>query len=114
MISPDNSADRVDFDLNRTEAFEGTFDREGNKLPLQTVTQGPKTKAITIIFTPAITAGKRITVGLYANHNPDGSGTYLYGVTAFPPGGQAYGQFLGYGRIQIYGDQTSFLLRQNR
>lgn len=110
VISPQPAPDRVYFDLQKTEAFEGTADREGTKLPFQTVTQDPKTQAITITFDPAIAVGKTVTIGLYANHNPDGSGTYLYGVTAFPPG-QASGQFLGYGRIQIYGDQTSFLLR---
>ncbi|MBC7973250.1 MAG: DUF2808 domain-containing protein [Verrucomicrobia bacterium] len=112
VISPQEAPDRVQFDVKQTEAFEGTFEREGTKLPLQTVTQDSKTQAITITFDPAIAAGKTVTIGLYANRNPDAGGAYLYGVTAFPPGEQAFGQFLGYGRIQIYDSgATSLLLR---
>ncbi len=102
VISPQAAPDRVRFDVNRTEAFEGTFGREGTTLPLQSVTQDPKTQAITITFEPAIVAGKTVTIGLYADRNPDLGGTYLYGVTAFPAGEQSFGQFLGYGRISIY------------
>ncbi|XHX77022.1 MAG: DUF2808 domain-containing protein [Stenomitos frigidus ULC029] len=102
VISPQEAPDRVRFDVNRTEAFEGTFDREGTKLPLQAVTQDSKTQAMTITFDPAIASGKTVTIGLYADRNPDFGGTYLYGLTAFPAGDQAVGQFLGYGRISIY------------
>lgn len=112
VITPQAAPDRVEFNLDQTEAFEGKADREGSELPVQTVTQDPQTRAITITFDPAIAAGKTVTIGLYANRNPDGGGTYLYGVTAFPPGDKAYGQFLGYGRIQIYDDgQGTSLLR---
>ncbi|MBW4468950.1 MAG: DUF2808 domain-containing protein [Stenomitos rutilans HA7619-LM2] len=110
VISPQEAPDRVYFDVNQTEAFEGTAEREGTKIPLQTVTQDAKTQAITVMFDPAVAAGKTLTIGLRADRNPDIGGTYLYGVTAFPPGEQAYGQFLGYGRIQIYdnGQNSSF------
>jgi hypothetical protein len=108
VISPQEAPDRVRFDVNRTEAFEGRFDREGTKLPLQSVTQDSKTRALTITFDPAIAVGKTVTIGVYADRNPDLGGTYLYGVTAFPAGDQAVGQFLGYGRIPIYdGGQDS-------
>lgn len=102
IITPEPAPDRVQFELKQTEAFEGTSDREGAKLPLQTVTQDPKTQAIAVTFNPAVAAGKTVTIGLYATRNPDTGGTYLYGVTAFPAGAQSSGQFLGYGRIQIY------------
>lgn len=102
VIAPQEAPDHVQFNLDQTEVFEGTFDREGAKLPRQTVTQDAKTQAITIAFDPAIAAAKTVTIGLYANRNPDAGGVYLYGVTAFPSGDQAVGQFLGYGRIQIY------------
>ncbi|MBW4692833.1 MAG: DUF2808 domain-containing protein [Lyngbya sp. HA4199-MV5] len=101
VIAPQEAPDRVRFNLKETTASEGTFDQEGTKLPLQTVTQDPKTQAITISFDPAIAAGKTVTIGLAADQNPDTGGIYLYGVTAFPSGEQPAGQFLGYGRIQI-------------
>ena len=113
VISPQAAPDRVRFNLDQTEAFEGRFDREGTKFPHQTVTQDAKTQAITLTFDPAIAAGKTVTIGLVANRNPDVGGVYLYGVTAFPAGDQAFGQFLGYGRIPIYdgGQDASFLPR---
>jgi len=110
VIAPEAAPDTVQFDVRQTEAFEGTRDRGGAKLPLQSVTQDPATKAITVTFDPAVAPGKTVTIGLYATRNPDIGGIYLYGVTAFPPGAQASGQFLGYGRIQILdsGADSSF------
>jgi hypothetical protein len=101
VIAPEPNVDRAWFDLRDTVAFEGDRDRSEARLPIQDVTVDPKTKAITVTFDPPITPGKTLTVGLYANRNPNTGGVYLYGVTAFPAGEKAYGQFLGYGRIQI-------------
>lgn len=104
VIVQEPSPDRVRFNPNRTEAFVGKNER-GTKLPIQNVTFDPKTRATTITFAPPVTPGQTMTIGLYAVRNPDISGAYLYGVTAFPAGEKSYGQFLGYGRIQIYGDR---------
>lgn len=104
VIVQEPSPDRVRFDPRRTEAFIGNNDR-GTRVPLENVTVDPKTYAVTVTFGPSIDPGQTITIGLYAIRNPDISGAYLYGVTAFPTGEKAYGQFLGYGRIQIYGDR---------
>lgn len=100
-ISPDPSPDPVTFDLDRTYAFEGTRDRDEARLSLESVTEAPKTGVITVTFNPPVPPGKTVTIALSPNQNPLG-GVYLYGVTAFPAGDNPYGQFLGYGRIQIY------------
>jgi hypothetical protein len=100
-IAQNEGFDRVRFDLKHTEAVEG--DRRSNtKLGLGEVTQDDKTKAITVSFNPPVAPGKRVTIALEPYQNPSTGGVYLYGVTAFPPGEPAYGQFLGFGRISIY------------
>jgi hypothetical protein len=100
MIAPEDGPDRARFDVSQTEAVAKTSDRE-TRLPLKAVTQDPKTRAITVTFDQPVAPGSVVRIGLYATRNPDVGGVYLYGVTAYPTGEQPYGQFLGYGRIQI-------------
>ncbi|PSB30769.1 DUF2808 domain-containing protein [Stenomitos frigidus] len=100
MIAPEDGPDRARFDVSQTEVVAKTHDRE-SKLPLRDVTQDPKTRAITVTFDQPVAPGSVVRIGLYATRNPDVGGVYLYGVTAYPTGEQPYGQFLGYGRIQI-------------
>lgn len=100
-IAQNEGVDRVRFNLKETEAVEG--DRNSNtKIGLGETTQDEKTKAITVNFNPPVAPGKRVTIALSPYQNPSSGGVYLFGVTAFPPGEPAYGQFLGFGRISIY------------
>lgn len=99
-IAPEDGPDRAQFYLDQTEAVLQTRDRGESRLPLRDVTRDPKTQVITVVFDPPVAPGSTIRIGLRAR-NPDVGGVYLYGVTAFPVGEQPYGQFLGYGRIQI-------------
>lgn len=104
VIAQEEGPDRTRFDLSvrDTKAFEGTRDRLGARLPLKEVSVDPKTRAVTVIFDPPVAPGRSITIELYPVRNPDTGGVYLYGVTAFPRGEKARGQFLGFGRIHIY------------
>ncbi|HAX76019.1 MAG TPA: hypothetical protein DCY88_09325 [Cyanobacteria bacterium UBA11372] len=90
------------FDLNRTDAFEGTRNRPSARLSLKQVAIDPQTRGIKVIFDPPVPPGKTVTIRLYATRNPNVGGVYLYGVTAFPTGEKPHAQFLGFGRIQIY------------
>lgn len=108
VITPEPGPDRARFNLKKTEAFERVGKGPRTKLAIKEVTADPKTRAISVIFDPPAAPGRTVTIGLYANRNPDVGGVYLYGVTAFPIGEQTYGQFLGYGRIQIYDNRPSF------
>ncbi len=93
---------RPRFDLSRTDAFEGTRNRPAARLSLKEVTIDPQTRGIKVTFDPPVPPGKTVTIRLYATRNPNVGGVYLYGVTAFPTGEKPHGQFLGFGRIQIY------------
>lgn len=113
-IRQEASPDYPRFDLRDTRAYEGPRNRLGAELPLKNVTFDPQTRDITITFDQPVAPGRTVTIGLYATRNPDVGGVYLYGVTAFPAGAQPYGQFLGYGRIQIYdsGMDSSWFFRR--
>lgn len=100
-IAQNEGADRVRFNLKETEAFDGGS-RSNTRIGLGDVTQDDKTKAITVNFNPPVPPGKRVTIALSPYQNPSVGGVYLFGVTAFPQGEPAYGQFLGFGRISIY------------
>jgi len=102
VITQENAPDYPDFELQHSEAFERNGSRHGAQIPLKTVTLDPKTRTITIIFDPPVLPGRTITIALSPVRNPSLGGVYLYGVTAYPAGEQAYGQFLGFGRIHIY------------
>lgn len=108
MIAPEEGPDRARFDLSQTEAVAKRGDGRAARLTLQDVTQDPKTRAIKVTFDPPVAPGQTVRIGLYALRNPDVGGVYLYGVTAFPTGAQPYGQFLGYGRIQITDNDRFF------
>lgn len=94
--------DNIRFNLRNTYAFEGTRRREGQKLGLSDVTSQRGKRTVSMTFNPPIPPGKTITVAMKPVQNPTVPGVYLFGVTAFPAGEKAYGQFLGYGRLQFY------------
>lgn len=82
-------------------AYEGTRDQEGRKLPV-TITQDVQTKALSAVFSPPLPPGTQVTLSLRPRQNPSLSGTYLFKVVAFPAGEKAFGQMLGYGRLEFY------------
>jgi hypothetical protein len=73
-----------------------------NVTGLGEVSQDRQTRAVTINFNPPIPPGQTVTVSLRPRQNPIFSGVYLFGITAYPQGEKAYGQFLGYGRLHFY------------
>lgn len=103
-INQREGVDNIRFDLEDTRAFVGTRRERGDNIPLGEVTRDKETRTITVVFNPPVTPGKIITIGLRPVHNPRTSGVYLFGVRAFPPGEKTASQFLGYGRLQFYGD----------
>ncbi len=96
--------DNIRFKLEDTRAFVGTRRDKGENISLGAVTRDKKTRTVTVVFDPPVTPGKTITVGLRPLQNPFSSGVYLFGVKAFPAGAKTAGQFMGYGRLQFYGD----------
>jgi Protein of unknown function (DUF2808) len=92
--------DRIWFHLNRTTAYLGN--NRKNLTGLGEVTQDRETRNLSVTFNPPIPPGAAVTVNLRPRQNPWVAGVYLFGVTAFPQGEKASGQFLGYGRLHFY------------
>jgi len=108
-IKQRDGSSHVRFRLDDSRAFEGTRDRRGTSLTLGEVTHD-RDRTVNVMFDPPVAPGRTITIGLRPVRNPLFSGVYLFGVTAFPPGKKAHGQFLGFGRFHFYGNDRPFFL----
>ncbi len=110
-IAQDEGTDTVRFSSREIEAFEGSRDRLGSKLPLGEVTVDRKSRTVTVNFDPPVPPGRQVTIALSPDRNPLYGGVYLFGVTAFPPGEKTHGQFLGFGRLSFYEVGNDFFFR---
>ena len=107
VINQHEGGENIHFRLEDSRAFFGTRRKKGENLPIQEVTTDPNTRSVVVTFDPPIAPGKTITIALDPVRNPCFGGVYLFGVTAFPPGEKAHGQFLGFGRFHFY-DRRNF------
>lgn len=98
----DTSARRVRYDLEETTAFTGTPGDRGEPLSLSTTSFDRDEQTLIVNFDPPVPPGTLVTIRLKPERNPRLGGVYLFGVTAYPAGETPYGQFLGYGRFNIY------------
>lgn len=110
-IVQNDGSDTVRFSPRDIEAFEGTRNRPGARLPLGEVTTDRKTRTVTVNFNPPVPPGRSVTIALSPDRNPLYGGVYLFGVTAFPPGEKTHGQFLGFGRLSFYESGHGFFFR---
>lgn len=95
------------FRLDATRAYVGEPRGFGAEIPVAQTTFDNDQRLLTVQFAQPVTAGQRITVVVRPQLNPDVAGTYLWGITAYPAGAEPSGQFLGFGRINIY-DRNTF------
>jgi len=102
VLNQELGVDEIDYEVKETIAFEGDRRDRGNSITISNVAISERGRQITITFDPPVPPGRQMTIGLKPLRNPLTSGTYLFGMTAFPPGEQAVGQFIGYGRLQFY------------
>ncbi|MEA5596570.1 DUF2808 domain-containing protein [Rivularia sp. UHCC 0363] len=105
-INQHSGLDNINFDLKDSFAISGTTKSEKEKLPLQ-ITEKRREKTVSLTFNPPVEPGKTINIALKPIRNPSVEGVYLFGVTAFPAGEKSHGQFLGYGRLHFYRNNSS-------
>lgn len=98
----------VQFDAEETRAFMGTRRDRGDELDLGENNFNRETQTLSIVFDPPVSPGATVTLELQPRRNPRRDGIYLFGVTAYPAGTEAHGQFLGYGRLQFDGSDRFF------
>jgi len=100
----------VRYNTSATRAFLGTHRARAGAVALGDTTFDPTSQTVSVIFDPPIVAGKTVTIGLRPQRNPLLDGVYLFGVTAYPAGEKAHGQFLGYGRLDFDKSDGDFFL----
>lgn len=98
----------VQFDAADSRAFVGTRRDRSDDLTLGENRFDRDTQTLSVVFDPPVPPGTTVTLQLQPKRNPLQDGIYLFGVTAYPSGTDAYGQFLGYGRLQFDGSDRSF------
>ncbi len=102
-IVQDQNFDTVKFNISQSKAFMGERYAAGPELPLASVGGAqPAPGEATIVFNQPVQPGSTVTIALDVKANPPSGGVYEFGVTAFPAGEKGMGQFLGYGRINLY------------
>jgi hypothetical protein len=104
-IAQATNVETIKFDVSNSRAFLGTRVASGSEIKLASVGSGQsKPGEVTIVFEQPVQPGSTVTVALAAQKNPGWQGVYLFGVTVYPAGENGLGQFLGYGRINFYGN----------
>jgi hypothetical protein len=105
-IAQVENLETVTFDVSDSKAFFGEKLTAISEIRLASIggSQPTKPGEVTIVFDKPVQPGSKVTVTISAKQNPSWSNVYLFGVTAYPIGENSLGQFLGYGRIDFYGN----------
>ena len=101
------NVETVQFDVTQSRVFNSRR-AAGTEIQLASVGGNQPSNAgeATIVFDQPVLPGNTVTIVLAVRRNPIGSGVYQFGVTAYPDGENSLGQFLGYGRINFYGNSN--------
>ncbi|WP_245939836.1 DUF2808 domain-containing protein [Stenomitos frigidus] len=101
------NVETVQFDVGKSQAFEGGRFAADPAIPLASVggEQPTNPGEVTIVFEQLVAPDSTVTVAIPVRANPSWSGVYEFGVTAYPvEAADNRGQFLGYGRINLHGN----------
>jgi hypothetical protein len=99
-----NSRQDIIFKPKQSRAFLGNIHTDGNEqaLSLESIRdQEYSQRKITVVFEEPIPPGNTVTVEIKPKSNPRLRGAYLFGVTAYPPGEDSQGLYLGSRQINI-------------
>jgi hypothetical protein len=105
-----NRARLVRYKTDNTRAFLGTPRNREAEVTVGETVFDQETQTVSVVLDPPVAPGQTVTVGLRPVRNPQLDGIYLFGVTAYPAGANAYGQFLGYGRLSFDRPDSHFPL----
>ncbi|HEY9907465.1 MAG TPA: DUF2808 domain-containing protein [Thermosynechococcaceae cyanobacterium] len=107
-IAQAENVETVKFDISTSKAFVGERLTASSEIRLASVgaEQPANPGEVTIVFEQPVQPGSTVTVALAVQNNPGWGGVYEFGVTAYPDGENGWGQFLGYRRINFYGNSN--------
>lgn len=102
VISPHNHVGDISFMLDESQASLGNAFASGANLNLANVGGTPDNPDdVLVVFDEPVMPGNTVTITL-TGRNPSYGGTYQFGVTAYPAGDNAIGNFIGYGRFGFF------------
>lgn len=99
-IAQKENVEGIEFDVSESHAYIA-----GNsQVELASIggSQEGGSNEVTIVFDKPVEPGKTVTVAIETKQNPQLGGIYLFGVTAYPPGENSPGLYLGVGRLHFY------------
>jgi hypothetical protein len=106
---------RVDIDLGEfgseytidaKKAYVYQVGGDGRRIALRdsaaTASTGPRPTMVSVVLAEPILPGQSAQVQLLVYNTPRIGGAHLLGVTAYPVGALAHGQFLGFDRVHVW------------
>ncbi|WP_017301764.1 DUF2808 domain-containing protein [Nodosilinea nodulosa] len=107
-IVQEKNLETVRFDVSSSQAFLGDRVAAATEIPLASVggEQPTNPGEATVVFAQPVQPGSTVTIAIAVERNPSWGGVYQFGVTAYPAGENGLGQFVGYGRINFYGNSN--------
>jgi hypothetical protein len=90
------------YNLEETQAFEGTRQNRGADLPLGEVSQDEDSEAVTITFDPPLQPGQVFTIALRPRFNPRRPWAYVFDVLTYPAGDSVRESRAGVAQLQFY------------
>lgn len=95
----------VKFDVSNSKASLGQQFASSSEIRLaSTGGQPAHPSEVALVFDQPVQPGSTVTVALAVQRNPTWGGVYEFGVTVYPVEEHGLGQFLGYRRINFYGN----------
>ena len=102
-IAQQPNVERIDFNVSESRAFKGRNIASGQSIALANIggSEPSNSNEVTIVFDKPVTPGSTVTIALAVTKNPVLGGIYQFGITAFSPGENSPGLYLGSGRLQF-------------
>ncbi|MEM6254300.1 MAG: DUF2808 domain-containing protein [Cyanobacteria bacterium P01_D01_bin.156] len=102
IIAPQNLTHYLQpYRIDETVAFASAANGAKNELELGDVVVDDDTQAVTVEFSPPVSPGQQVTVGLRPQRNPRLGAIYVFRVTAVPEGDQPQSHIAGHGRLSF-------------
>lgn len=92
-----SGSENIIFDVSESRAFNGDSFAGGTEVPIASIGgENPSQSGEVVVeFDRPVLPGSTVTVAIKAKRNPTLDGVYSFGVTAYPPGENSQGLFLG-------------------
>jgi Protein of unknown function (DUF2808) len=97
-----------EYTIDAKKAYLYQIGGDGHRISLQeglsieTRTDAPRPTVVSVRLAEPIQPGQSVQVQMLIYETPRIGGVHLLGVTAYPVGNVSHGQFLGFGRVNVW------------